>query len=288
MKNIIKSFLRICLVMLLTVVVLNTTSTIKADSGWDTDYDSGSSSSSSSFGSSSSSSHHNSGSKNKEYTRESYIIAAIYGLIIFGIIGIQCIIFLPYIKNDKKLLYNKLKEEDANKVIPDFDINEFNFKAYQIFYDVQMAWMNLDYDKLKELLTDELYNSYVMQLEALKVKEQRNVMKEFVLNESSIVELKEENGYYIAKVYLDVKFYDYVEEIKTKKVLRGNSNNKVNNIYIITFISTKGKSNNINKCPNCGAKVEGNVTGICNYCKSKLINENYTWVMSKKEKIVQR
>ena len=31
-------------------------------------------------------------------------------------------------------------------------------------------------------------------------------------------------------------------------------------------------SNNINICPQCGAPVEGNSTGICEYCKSKLIN----------------
>ena len=38
----------------------------------------------------------------------------------------------------------------------------------------------------------------------------------------------------------------------------------------------------------CGAPVEGNSTGICEYCKSKLVNDNYDWVMSKKEKISER
>lgn len=38
----------------------------------------------------------------------------------------------------------------------------------------------------------------------------------------------------------------------------------------------------------CGADVIGNATGTCMYCNSKLINNNYNWVMSKKEKIRQK
>ena len=57
---------------------------------------------------------------------------------------------------------------------------------------------------------------------------------------------------------------------------------------LLTFIRTKDESNNINECPRCGAPVEGNSTGICEYCKSKLVNDNYNWVMSKKEIVKQR
>ena len=71
-------------------------------------------------------------------------------------------------------------------------------------------------------------------------------------------------------------------------ILRGTPNRKLNNIYKLTFVRTKDESNNINICPQCGAPVEGNSTGICEYCKSKLINNNYDWVMSKKEIVRQR
>lgn len=183
--------------------------------------------------------------------------------------------------------YNQITIEETNKVISDFNIEEFNFKAYQIFYDVQMAWMNFDYDKLKELLTDELYNTYLMDLEELKLKNQRNTMKDFELIETRLISLKEENNTYIAQVYLNVKFYDYVENPSTGIILRGTDRRKLNNTYILTFIKSKEEIK-VKYCPRCGAKVEGNQTGICEYCNSKLINEDYDWVMSKKEKISQR
>jgi len=183
--------------------------------------------------------------------------------------------------------YNQITQEEANKVTPNFNIEEFNFKAYQIFYDVQIAWMNFDYDKLKELLTDELYNTYLMDLEALKVKNQKNTMKDFELKETKLISLKEENNTYIAEILLSVKFYDYIEDINTSKILRGTNNRKLYNTYVITFIKSKEEAK-VKYCPRCGAKVEGNQTGVCKYCNSKLINKSYDWIISKKEKIDQR
>lgn len=324
----VKIFSVIISLISITLLSFKYVENIEADSGWDTDYDSSSSWDSGSswdndydydydydygndYSSSSSGSGSSSGSsfcKSKNCQNIFYgIVLTIFGLgiLVYVIAIIASIlkgikrttkriinIFNPNKKKSKQLniekKYSLLSQEKANDIIPNFNIEEFNFKSYQIFYDVQIAWMEFYYDKLKELLTDELYNSYVMQLDALKVKNQKNVMKGFELIESKIFELKEENDKYIAKVCLNVKFYDYIENINTNKVLRGNSNKKINNIYILTFIKTKENSNNVNICPQCGTPVEGKVTSICEYCKSKLINETHDWVMSKKEKISQK
>ena len=195
------------------------------------------------------------------------------------------LIFILNIKLPIK--HKQITQEEVDKVIPNFDIEDFNFKAYQMFYDIQMAWMEFDYDKLKELLTDELYNTYYMQLETLKIKNQKNTMKYFELIDSKLIKLKEENGKYIAQVVLNVKFFDYIEDINTNRVLRGTSRTKVDNTYILTFIKTK-KAKKENICPQCGSTVKGNSTGICKYCNSKLINETYDWVMAKKELIEQK
>ena len=44
---------------------------------------------------------------------------------------------------------------------------------------------------------------------------------------------------------------------------------------------------NDNYCPNCGAKVEMNSTGTCEYCGSKLVSENTKWVLTEKKVIEQ-
>ena len=46
--------------------------------------------------------------------------------------------------------------------------------------------MEFDYNKLKEILSDELYNPYEVDLEVLKTKNQKNIMKDFELFESKL------------------------------------------------------------------------------------------------------
>ena len=310
MKKIIKIFLVIILLALITLLSFKYIENIKADSGWDTDYDSSWDSGSDWGGSSWDNDYDYDYDYDNDYssggsggsscnTTECKVEALIGVLIFFGMfLGIPILLVALSNKNLKvqrerrmqeiKEMFKPIEQEAANQIIPNFNIEEFNFKVYQIFYDVQMAWMDFDYDKLKELLTDELYNNYIMQLEALKTKNHKNTMKDFQLIEICLNDLKEENDKYIAEVYLNVKFYDYVENSKTGMILRGTPNRKLNNFYKLTFIRTKDESNNINECAQCGAPVEGNSTGICEYCKSKLINDNYNWVMSKKEIVRQK
>lgn len=313
MKKIIKISLVIVILVSITLLSFKYIESIKADSGWDSSYDSGGSwDSGSDWGDSSWDNDYDydydydsdysggSGSSGSSCDTTGCKVGAFVAvLIVFGTsFGIPLLIVVLTTRGSKalrkrrneplNLIFKSMEQEAVNKVIPNFDIAEFNFKAYQIFYDVQMAWMDFDYDKLKELLTDELYNNYVMQLDALKLKNHKNTMKGFELIETCLSSLKEENDKYIAEIYLNVKFYDYVENSKTGMILRGTPNRKLNNIYKLTFIRTKDESNNINECPQCRAPVEGNTTGICEYCKSKLINDNYNWVMSKKEIVRQR
>ena len=313
MKKIIKIGLVIVMIVSMALLSFKYIENIEADSGWDSSYDSGGSwDSGSDWGGSSWDNDYdydydydNDYSGGSGYsgsscdTTECKVGAFVAVLIVFGTSFVIPLLIVVLTTRKSKALRKKrneplnitfksMEQEDVNKVIPNFDIAEFNFKAYQIFYDVQMAWMDFDYDKLKELLTDELYNNYVMQLDTLKLKNHKNTMKGFELIETCLNNLKEENDKYIAEVYLNVKFYDYVENIKSGMILRGTPNRKLNNIYRLTFIRTKDQSNNINECPRCGAPVEGNSTGICEYCKSKLVNDNYNWVMSKKEIVRQR
>jgi hypothetical protein len=342
MKNKILKFVTTLSIIFLLFFVIFKINYVKADSGWDSSYDSGSSydsdsswdyDSESSFSSYSSSSsggfsiasaivievfvsiHYMTfiflpvsqsiANKTKKDKKEIFwslftirallllildIISPLFFILDFIMLFILTFKTVPLLiskSNQSNMHYQQISIDEANKIIPDFNIDEFNFKAYEIFYNVQMGWMEFDYDKLKELLTDELYNTYLMDLEALKIKNQKNVMKSFELIETKLVNLREENNQYIAKVILEVKFIDYIEDSNTHKLLRGSNTHKLDNTYELTFVRTK-EDKKVDICPSCGAQVNGNVSGICEYCKSKLINNTHDWVLSKKEKISQK
>ena len=84
-----------------------------------------------------------------------------------------------------------------------------------------------------------------------------------------------------------IQMYDYIIEKSTGKVIRGSSNNKLKIVYEMKFRRTLDESAKIDKCPNCGAKIDMNTSGICEYCGSKLVSENTKWVLTEKKTIRQ-
>ena len=165
------------------------------------------------------------------------------------------------------------------------DADEFKKLAFELYKSIQEGWMNFDYEGLRKHLTDELYNSYVMQLDALKVKGQQNIMKDFENIDVKITNITEESGIVNVTVYLHTAMYDYVVD-NNKKTVRGKDNHKIDIEYSITFVKASDESKQ--KCPNCGAPFEGVAGGKCEYCGSTIVIGPKEYVMSKKTCIGQR
>ena len=175
--------------------------------------------------------------------------------------------------------------EELKKHIPDFDENTFKNQVFDIYKKIQIAWMNFDYDKMRENVTDEMYNMYKSQLTTLKVKNQTNVMKDFNLLGFNIIGMDIKNNTISLTVTMQVECYDYITN-KDNKTVRGTDKKKVIYNYAMTF--NKGISNKDNKCPNCGAPLENVNSSQCPYCDSVIISKNYDWVLAKKQVLSQR
>jgi len=85
---------------------------------------------------------------------------------------------------------------------------------------------------------------------------------------------------------MQVSCYDFIIDTRNNSIIRGNTNKKIYS-YELTFVKTND-SKGLDICPRCGAPVEGNNSGVCEYCKSTLISNNYTLVMSKKKMLSQK
>lgn len=283
-----KKFLLICLISLLIIGFSFNYVTVKADSGWDTDYDFGGSDwGGSDYDYDYDSDWGNSGGGS--YSGDGFFPA---GLMVIIIIVVVIIViskngktaFSNYIItiDSVKSRYNFVDENTIKEKIPEFNKEEFLTTAYINFLDIQNAWTNFDYDRLRSLLSDELFNTYQSQLKALKLKKQINMMEEFVQDFIDISSFEYVDGKATIKVVLLTSFYDYITNAKGD-VLRGTKANKVNNAYELTFISSKAKKSKAKKCPNCNAPLEDKVTNKCPYCGTKIIHSSYDWVLSKKE-----
>lgn len=277
----------ILFVLLALALFITQLSYVKADSGWDSSYDSGSSDSS---WSSSDSGWSSSGSG---WSSSSSSSDGDFGIIPAIIIIVIIIIIVSKSKSSGSATISNIStiptETVSDEELAKYGINreQFNKMIYDKYVEIQNSWTEFDYDKLQKLLTDELYNSYVMQLDALQLKKQKNIMSDFEFVSSKITSLKEENGVLNITTYLNVRMYDYVID-QDKKVIRGDDKHKIDIQYSITFVKTASQETKVTRCPNCGAEIDAIAGGKCEYCGSVIVIDAKDYVMSKKTCIGQR
>ena len=263
----------IFLILIIPVLLITiSTQKVKADSGFDTSYDSGGSS-----WDSSSSSDWDSG----DYSSSGG--GSFIGLIVFTVI------FIIAIKSalDKSkstnvhpsMVGSSLSDDEIRKYIPNFDRNKFITDRFNDYVQIQNAWMNFDYNTLRSKLTDELYNQYAMQLDTMKIKNEQNIMSSFKHKETAITEIYEENGELVVTINSVITFYDFI--VQNGRVVRGNSTKKITSLYEMKFVCNKDAMSN--KCPSCHAPLNNNSSQVCEYCGSVITRTGENWVMTKKQ-----
>ncbi len=256
-----------------------------ADSGYDTSY-SGGSSSHSSF-----SSRSRSRSRSSSYGTGGSGNFSDVGIITF-IMFVMVFIFIIYLASKKgnvvsyrvkdfKLISNIVAINKIKKLVPGFEEKQFLGDGYQIFLNVQDAWTNFDLEKVRESITDEMFNQYESQLSSMEIKGEQNIMTDFVLKGSAIEKCVNQNDNIEVTAKYIVEFYDYIVDKETGNLKRGSKTHKVRMYYDLTFVMSASQAK-IESCPNCGAPVDVNTSGTCSYCGSKIVGENSNWVLSKK------
>ncbi len=257
---------------------------VTADSGWDTDFDSDFGSDfDSDFGSDFDSDYDYYGSSSGEDAPAVVVIVAAVIVVVVIIIIIKSSPKNTIMTSSVGYNYNDISDDELKKFIPNLTVEELKDITYKIFLDVQDAWMNFNYDKIRNLCTDELYNAYKTQLQTLKLKNGKNVMCDFLLKDIKITGVSDNNGIIKVDTYMDIEMYDYVINTKTNEVIRGNKKRIVNNHYLMTFVKTDKEVTGETKCPDCGAKVDLNTSAKCEYCGSTIVKDAKEFVLSKKK-----
>lgn len=279
----LSKFLIILTIVFSLLFFIPSIKSVTADSGWDTDYDFDTD-----FGSDYDYDYDYGYSSSSDFDIPDVIV--IIGVIVMIILMIIISKNKPKTKviitnNNYNYSYTDISEDDLKKFLPSLSIKELKDITYKIFLDVQDAWMNFDYDKIRNLCTDELYNAYKTQLQTLKLKNGKNIMSDFSLKDIKITEISDTNGIIKVEVYMDIEMSDYVINTKTNEVTRGSKDVTMKNHYLMTFVKTDKETSGKVICPNCGAKVDLNTSAKCEYCGSTIVKDAKEFVLSKKKVI---
>ena len=280
MKKYIK---KLFIIIILVIISLTTIFYVKADSGWDSDYGGGSDWGGSDW----SGSDFGGSSWDSDYGSSGFSGGAV--IFVLCIIGLVVYFIITFTRNSNKKIeahnsfidsYHDLSLEEYNRY---FGMNKdvFKNKIVKQFIDIQESWMNFDYDILRKLCTDELYNQYKTLLETLKLKNEKNIMSDFTINSVSVYKVEEVNGLMEVSVMLDITFRDYVINTTNNSVVRGSKNIIFNNTYELTFVASK--NDKIKNCPSCGASVDVKSSEVCEYCRNTIVQISNELVLSKKK-----
>ena len=161
---------------------------------------------------------------------KTYLIIYIFLLIIY------IIIFKIITKIITKKRFN-------NKLIKlgSFDKETFSNKTFNLYKDIQISWMNFDTKKLKELVSNDIYDNYKLKLDKLKSDNQKNIMDNINYKLCKITDIMFENDKQLIECELTVTCIDYIIN-NEEKVIKGKKD-KICNYKYRLVIDITNKNN---------------------------------------------
>lgn len=169
---------------------------------------------------------------------------------------------------------------------PEFTWGEFEARARLIFNELQAAWSSLDWERARPHETDSIFQMHRYWIEEYKRQRLRNVLDQCRITSMQPVKIKEDTFYNAITLRIWAEGYDYTVDEKGK-VVSGSKKKLRKWSEYWTFIRNRNAKPaharaDLN-CPNCGAPLKVNVTGICEYCHGKVTSGEFDWVLSKIE-----
>jgi hypothetical protein len=169
---------------------------------------------------------------------------------------------------------------------PDFNWDEFQTRARMIFSELQAAWSTLDWERARPHETDNIFQMHRYWIEAYKRQNLRNMLDECAIISMQPVKIMEDAFYNAITLRIWAQGYDYTIDGQGK-VVSGSKKNLRRWSEYWTFIRNRNAKPQHARtdlsCPNCGAGLKVNVTGICEFCGGKITSGEFDWVLSKIE-----
>jgi uncharacterized Zn finger protein (UPF0148 family) len=166
---------------------------------------------------------------------------------------------------------------------PTFSWGEFQSRARLIFDELQMAWSTLKWEKARPHETDNLFQMHQYWIEAYKRQHLNNRVDQCRITALQPVKIREDAFYVSITLRIAAQGYDYTVDEQNNIVSGSNKTLRSWSEYW-TFIRSRGAKDMASKadlnCPNCGAPLKVNSTGICEFCSGKITSGEFDWVLS--------
>lgn len=169
---------------------------------------------------------------------------------------------------------------------PNFQWGEFMERARLIFNELQAAWSSLDWERARPHETDNIFQMHRYWIEAYKRQGLRNALDNCRITSMQPVKITGDAFYNAITLRIGAEGEDYTVD-SNGRVVAGSKKKRRRWTEYWTFIRNREAkplhSRTDLSCPNCGAPLKVNVTGICEFCGGKVSSGEFDWVLSKIE-----
>ena len=169
---------------------------------------------------------------------------------------------------------------------PEFKWADFQARARMIFNELQEAWSSLNWERARPHETDNIFQMHQYWIEAYKREHLRNVLENYQITAMQPVKIKQDAFYQAITLRIFAQGNDSTIN-QSGHVVAGSRTNLRKWSEYWTFIrNSKAKPAAARadlNCPNCGAPLKINASGICEFCAGKITSGEFDWVLSKIE-----
>lgn len=152
------------------------------------------------------------------------------------------------------------------KYEPNFSESKFKTYVDNIFIQVYLSVVTDTLDNVKHFMSAEVYDIFKHKIDDLKSKGLRQMYDEINVKETNIVGYEIMDNKIVIKVNLVSRYLDYLIDSNGDYV-SGNRSSRVQINNHLVFTKLINSKENNRKCPTCGANIDVNANGICQYCR---------------------
>ena len=171
-----------------------------------------------------------------------------------------------------------------NDAHPGFDWVGFQSRVREIAVELQDAWTAREWEKVRPLETESLFQMHRYWIDAYRRQRLRNVVSDFRVTRIETVKIESDAFYESVTVRMFAEGRDHTVD-ESGRVVAGSATELRRWSEYWTLIRSRGVDAGTEQrsCPNCGARVAVGATGICEFCGGKLTAGEFGWVLSRIE-----
>jgi len=181
----------------------------------------------------------------------------------------------------------EITKEELAKLDSSFNESMFITKVNNMFVKFLTSIMMDRLPEVKHFVTDNVYEFGNMIINGAKNNGNRQMFDELNVKDTTIKTITLYEDFYKVNVYLQSRYLDYIISLDDGNYVSGNNSSRKQVDYNIILTKKRVTKNQdiVRKCPNCGASINVNASGKCEYCGSIYNLEDYDWVIASLEKL---